>query len=513
MAEIALVHYTAPPVIGGVERVLGRHAALLADDGHRVRIVAGRGSTPTPAVAFRSVPLADSQAPEIIAIRSELAAGRRTDAFSDLVERLRADLVTALEGIELFIVHNVASLDMNLALTEALYGLAEAGLAPFILWHHDLAWTRPADRSRLHDGPPWDRLRTSWPGAQPVVVSEARRSELATLLRADPATITVVPNGIDLPEPPGRPLPSGVAALATSADPLLVLPARIARRKNIELALRVLAALREGGHPAALLVTGPLDPHGGTTGEVAYLAELLALRDELDVEDAAWFAATTGEAPLDGPVIDVLYELADAMFLPSLDEGFGLPVLEAAARRLPIIAVLSACLLGALVPLVFTRVETQLTLSRMLVFAIVALSLTILTGWAGQLSLGQFAFVGLGAILSAALVRGMEFDIFGWHIELPTFDFEVAVIIAVVMSALFAMVVGIPALRIRGLFLAVTTLAALTTVAVSACELSAFTSAPAPETVTVLSVTAAVAPPCTTLTASVPPMTSDCLFG
>ena len=40
----------------------------------------------------------------------------------------------------------------------------------------------------------------------------------------------------------------------------------------------------------------------------------------------------------------------------------------------------------------------------MLLYAMVALSLTVLTGWAGQLSLGQFAFVGLGAMTTAALV-------------------------------------------------------------------------------------------------------------
>ena len=44
--------------------------------------------------------------------------------------------------------------------------------------------------------------------------------------------------------------------------------------------------------------------------------------------------------------------------------------------------------------------------SRVLLFALVAASLTVLTGWAGQLSLGQFAFVGVGAMSMAALVRG-----------------------------------------------------------------------------------------------------------
>src|SRR4029079_5640297 len=79
-------------------------------------------------------------------------------------------------------------------------------------------------------------------------------------------------------------------------------------------------------------------------------------------------------------------------------------------------------------------------------FAVVALSVTVLTGWGGQLSLGQAAFVGLGSMMTAALVsRGMS----SW----------VAVMYAVVAGVFAAVLVGFPALRVRGLALAVTTLA------------------------------------------------------
>ncbi|MDQ3946670.1 MAG: ABC transporter permease [Actinomycetota bacterium] len=79
--------------------------------------------------------------------------------------------------------------------------------------------------------------------------------------------------------------------------------------------------------------------------------------------------------------------------------------------------------------------------------AIVAISLVVLTGWAGQVSLGQFAFVAIGAVVGGALTfsAGLSF----W----------LAVPLATAFTAGFAVVVGIPALRIRGLFLAVTTFA------------------------------------------------------
>ena len=45
--NIVLLHYAAPPIIGGVESVLGRHALLMAQHGHSVRIIAGQGVVTT----------------------------------------------------------------------------------------------------------------------------------------------------------------------------------------------------------------------------------------------------------------------------------------------------------------------------------------------------------------------------------------------------------------------------------------------------------------------------------
>lgn len=45
------------------------------------------------------------------------------------------------------------------------------------------------------------------------------------------------------------------------AVPLRLMASRITHRKNIELALRVVAAMRAAGRPAGLTVTGPVDPH------------------------------------------------------------------------------------------------------------------------------------------------------------------------------------------------------------------------------------------------------------
>jgi branched-chain amino acid transport system permease protein len=71
----------------------------------------------------------------------------------------------------------------------------------------------------------------------------------------------------------------------------------------------------------------------------------------------------------------------------------------------------------------------------------------ILVGWAGQISLGQFAFVGVGAATTGSLLVHAHMDMF------------LALFISALVGAAAAAAVGVPALRIPGLFLAVTTLA------------------------------------------------------
>ena len=78
---------------------------------------------------------------------------------------------------------------------------------------------------------------------------------------------------------------------------------------------------------------------------------------------------------------------------------------------------------------------------------IVALSLVVLTGWAGQVSLGQFGLVAIGTVAGGSLTGR-------WGL-----NFWFAVPLATAITAGFAVLVGIPALRIKGLFLGVTTFA------------------------------------------------------
>ena len=125
--------------------------------------------------------------------------------------------------------------------------------------------------------------------------------------------------------------------------------------------------------------------------------------------------------------------------------------LEPWVARLPLVRLLrwgtvAVILVGlVLIPLLL-RTDQIIKATAVGVFAVIGLSLVVLSGWAGQISLGQMAFVAIGAAVSAKVT-------ITWNV-----DMSLSLLLGGVVGAIAALVVGLPALRLRGLYLAVTTL-------------------------------------------------------
>ena len=83
-----------------------------------------------------------------------------------------------------------------------------------------------------------------------------------------------------------------------------------------------------------LVVTGPLGPHN--PANMLYFEKLRSIRLELGLEKAAYFLAEYTTEYLPDSVISDFYHLADALLLPSREEGFGIPILEAGLTGMPI---------------------------------------------------------------------------------------------------------------------------------------------------------------------------------
>ncbi len=335
--NIAILHYSVPPIVGGVESVIVHHARQMSADGHSVRLIAARGEALSDAIPLTLLPLADSRHVRVTKMKDQLDRGEVTKDFELLRDELTEQLESTLAGVDVLIAHNICSLNKNLALTAALYELHSRQKLPrLILWHHDLAWTTPRYADEMHNGYPWDLLRTDWGETTHVVVSHLRRRELALLMNISPAEIHVIPNGVDAVrfyklEAQTQSLLEKINIL--DAAPILLLPVRVTPRKNIELALHTLAELRKQFPNAALVVTGPLGPHNANNHK--YFEVLSNLRAQLGLQHSAHFLAELVDSFLPDEVIADFFRIADALFFPSREEGFGIPLIEAAYSHIP----------------------------------------------------------------------------------------------------------------------------------------------------------------------------------
>jgi ABC-type branched-subunit amino acid transport system ATPase component/branched-subunit amino acid ABC-type transport system permease component len=119
--------------------------------------------------------------------------------------------------------------------------------------------------------------------------------------------------------------------------------------------------------------------------------------------------------------------------------------------RIPIlrygrVAVLGLAFAAALAFPIWSGPAQLHTMSGHVILAIAVVSLVVLAGWAGSVSLGQFAIVGVGAVAAGNAMAKLNIDLF------------LILVLAALAGAAMSLVVGLPALRVRPLFLAVTTL-------------------------------------------------------
>jgi glycosyltransferase involved in cell wall biosynthesis len=234
-------------------------------------------------------------------------------------------------------------LHKNLPLTAALKQIADQQKLRLIAWCHDFAWQDSLYTPDLHPGYPWDLLKTNWEGVDYVAVSEHRQRRLAELLGVPPSNIQVIQPGVDAVQflnlSPSLQKFSYQNRIFES-DPIILLPARITRRKNIEFAVQVVSHLKIRYSNVALIISGPPGPHNPKN--IEYLDSLLGMRDSQNLNQNIHFVYQLNGADeiFNAPdeFIAGLYRISDLVIFPSFREGFGIPVLEAGLVKIPIFA-------------------------------------------------------------------------------------------------------------------------------------------------------------------------------
>jgi glycosyltransferase involved in cell wall biosynthesis len=312
---VSILHYSALPVIGGVELTVDIHAKLLKAKNFRVNTIAGDG-TPD----FLIPELKSSYYNEMF---KKILKGKTPDNFASEVKKVKEKILKALKGSDVLIVHNLFTMHFNLVATAALTEVSKK--IKTIGWTHDLSYVDPTYDLPPPGDSPLKLIAKPAPGIKWVTVTNYRRELISRFFGLKKTDITVIHNGID----PYEILPTDIKRASKklkifSYYPVAIFPSRLTRRKNFELAIDIISELK--GDPL-LLLSAPPDPHNPNFS--IYKKELKKRAKEKNVNLILFSDHCLIKD------IESFYFLGDFLLITSKMEGFGLPAVEASLFRLP----------------------------------------------------------------------------------------------------------------------------------------------------------------------------------
>lgn len=157
--------------------------------------------------------------------------------------------------------------------------------------------------------------------ARVIVDAQSTRDDLQRLLGVDPRRVDVVALGLGARRVPPAPAAVVRSMLAAGERPVALSVAALRPHKNLIRLIDAIALIPADRRPVLAIVGYPTDH------EAELRQKIDALRLHEDVRVLGW---------VDAPTLEGLYAVSGAFVFPSLYEGFGLPVLEAMARDVPV---------------------------------------------------------------------------------------------------------------------------------------------------------------------------------
>ncbi len=349
MPKVGIVHYTAPPrKVAGVEVVIDYHSRVLTRHGYDVKLIFGAGGgLANQKVEECQIPLLSPEETRVQQVQKEiLESHQKTEEFKKLKDDIKQELRVAFSDLGTCIVHNIPSMPFNFAATAAINELVDEMVGNYIFWLHDTILVREE----------WLYSVSEFP----ITLLHHKNKEITfvtpTAFRArqfqaldEPYKIPdlkVIPNGVSVEEylKIDEITKQLLRRLGLSFDDfIIVTPVRALPRKNIELALNVvneLTHLSGKRKKIRLLITGP---PGKDPESIAYEEKLKEIIKTRRLQESVIFCSdiiSFKRQFSDGRVVkwsvaDV-YNISDLVFIPSREEGFGLPVIEAGASRKPL---------------------------------------------------------------------------------------------------------------------------------------------------------------------------------
>ena len=341
--QIIIAHYTLPPVIGGVESILKPQAEVFTQHGYYVTLLAGVGNIEGQNIKTSLIPDLNPNNPHSQAAERIFRLGSLPENYELRLTNLQKKIETEVGNISNIIIHNIMSMPFNLTATEAFWNYIEKNPdKKYYIWIHDLAWLMDEHINQLYNRRPWTLLKSALPQVHYIAVSEFRRRQAAELLNIPRKKITVIPNilkyqdFLNFHDETSR----VISQLSLFHKyPLILIPAQQIPRKNIERSIQIIAILKSTFPEILGIVTGPPEwENGQLTSYSQHLRDLV--KDQELTENVIFLADVFNELGIppqkNRGVVHDLYFVAHLVLYLSLDEGFGLPILEAGASRTPI---------------------------------------------------------------------------------------------------------------------------------------------------------------------------------
>lgn len=314
---IAHVHWTLPPVTGGVETYLAEFTRELATRGHPVTLFTGKGELN----GWRQVNTVRLELLDLDCYASRRAQASDEDLADELAEAIGAELLR--RGINVVHGHNLHHFTPVPAL--ALDRLHKPLGLRLHHTYHSFWEQKSGNRSGVaDDAQPIDPAVTcrAWPGQHVVSRYLSRRCDSELDIRTVHTYLGVAGDRYD----------QVVERPADTSDQVILLPARLVPEKGAVLAVTALRQLRDEGHAVRLMLTTPNQTVDWDNESEDFRAQIQDLVVRLELIPYVDFrAARFDEMP-------GLYAQSDIVIYPSVyPEPLGIAPLEAAAAGRPVI--------------------------------------------------------------------------------------------------------------------------------------------------------------------------------
>lgn len=334
--RIGILHYSYPPIIGGVETLIRQQAHKFADYGFPVTVLVGEGFSHRQDIKLVEIPEFKSLRNINPTMYQQLLDQKDfPDGFMEFANQIYAQLDANLPNLDVIIVHDMLTLKFNIAFNFAFrrYVLAHPE-KKYIAWTSDISLDEDRRRAVFINDKVEELIYKPFPNVYYVGISQFLKNSLVEVIGFPKDSIYVIPNAIPIQEFLGlTPETKRLAAKhrILEADPIIFLPTKMMPHKNIDIAVKIVSELKKIYPNPKLVITARGFHHNK---DFEYLWKIDSMIHELELDkNVLIIQDELAPGANDLEVLKDFYKISDVVLYLSSYENFGMPILEAGLSK------------------------------------------------------------------------------------------------------------------------------------------------------------------------------------